>query len=77
MIFKPCPKCGIDIGPHNTQDIKMDIFGLYFTHVECHGTGFLSLTQIQERAQEKAKGDPFKQLEIEWYQERLKELGAA
>lgn len=81
MIFGKCSNCRADVGPHNSHDIKVlndgsPLSGLYFTHSrdDCHSTGFLPLREVEARANLKANGDPFRGLEIEWYQERLKEL---
>jgi hypothetical protein len=74
MIFKTCSNCGLPVGPDNSEKIEITGLGLWFTHSYCHGTGFIPLAEVKARAEQPARGNPFKGLEIEWYKNRLKEL---
>jgi len=85
MIFKKCSACSKELGPHNSHDIKLFIdpapggsalSGLYFTHSreDCHSTNFLPLREIKARSELKANGDPWRQIEIDWYKQRLEEV---
>ena len=62
------------VGPQNAERIKITPLGLWFTHTYCHSTGFIALADVEDRATRPAQGNVFKALEIEWYQQRLKEL---
>ncbi len=74
MIFKQCSKCNKDLGPHNCERIQLNEIGLWMHHTECKGTSVLPLAEVQRRSEEKANGNPFKQIEIDYYKQRLESL---
>jgi len=72
MIFKKCT-CGVDLTPASVMKISMTELGLWMTCIECHSTPIIRMAEVVRRSEEKANGDPFKQLEIDYYKERLSE----
>lgn len=74
MIFNNCAKCKTPLGPHNTERVAINEMGLWFTHTECKGTGFIPIKLVKARAERDAKGNAVMQSENEYYQKFLDQL---
>lgn len=73
MIFKKCG-CGADITTANCEKIEVNLIGMWLLCSACHSTAFIAKKTIIEKASAKANGDPFAQMEIDYYAQRLKEI---